>query len=163
MVLGSLLSWGGWKAAKGAYDWYQKEKQNQSGLIGKLAKSVGNHIQENYIDKIDNGLLKMGADALNRTLLNPDSKKSSENNYPDVKNGAVKNESYKSSNASYSGGEGSLYGSKPGARNPYDYASTDFESIMRKQMTPQIATNYNTGGVNKTRAKAKVYHRFHKT
>ena len=151
MVLGSLLSWGGWKAAKGAYDWYQKEKQNQSGLIGKLAKSVGNHIQENYIDKMDNGLLKMGADALNRTLLNPDSK-SKVDSHPDVKNGAAKTESYKSSNASYSGGEGSLYGSKPGARNPYDYASTDFESIMRKQM--------NNSGGTRTRRIARVYDPF---
>ena len=155
MVLGALLT--GLEYGKKAFNWYQKEKQNQSGLLGKLATAVGNHIQENYINKMDNGLLKIGAETLNKTFLNPTSN-SQTNNYPDVKNGAVRNETYNSSNASYSGGEGSLYGTKPGARNPYDYASTDFDSILRKQANMSASTPRQNP--KRTRRKVRSYRRF---
>ena len=82
---------------------------------------------------MDDGFLKYGAEALNKTFLSP---KINNNNNSD--NGALKSESHSSPNAVLSGGEGSLYNSKPGARNPYDYASTDFESILRKQMKRSI-------------------------
>lgn len=130
MVLGTILT--GLHYGKKAYDWWQDQKKDTSGIAGKFARTAGNFIQRNLINKMDDGFLKYGAEALNKTFLNP----KINNNNSD--NGALKSESHSSPNAVLSGGEGSLYNSKPGARNPYDYASTDFESILRKQMNRSI-------------------------
>ena len=142
MVLGTILT--GLHYGKKAYDWWQDQKKDTSGIAGKFARTAGNFIQRNLINKMDDGFLKYGAEALNKTFLNPKIKPSyddsaihiAHNNNSD--NGALKSESHSSPNAVLSGGEGSLYNSKPGARNPYDYASTDFESILRKQMNRSI-------------------------
>ena len=129
MVLGTILT--GLHYGKKAYDWWQDQKKDTSGIAGKFARTAGNFIQRNLINKMDDGFLKYGAEALNKTFLNPKINNNSDN-------GALKSESHSSPNAVLSGGEGSLYNSKPGARNPYDYASTDFESILRKQMNRSI-------------------------
>ena len=156
-MLGSLIGWGGWKVAKGAYDYWQKEKENKNGLIGRFAKNAGNYFQDK-INNMNDGLLKVGAATLNQTFMNPDSE-SDKDNAPDTRNGAAKTESFNSPNASYSGGEGLLYGSKPGARNPYDYASTDFESILRKQMNNQRIAQ-KTPMRRSTKRKARAFGRF---
>lgn len=134
MVLGTILT--GLHYGKKAYDWWQDQKKDTSGIAGKFARTAGNFIQRNLINKMDDGFLKYGAEALNKTFLNPKINNNNSNNNSD--NGALKSESHSSPNAVLSGGEGSLYNSKPGARNPYDYASTDFESILRKQMNRSI-------------------------
>lgn len=133
----------GAKAVKKGWDWWQNNKNDQSGIAGKFARTAGNFIQKNVINNMDDGFLKYAAEAANKTVFSPTQNNNSSNRA--IKPPAEKSESFNSSNAVYSGGEGSLYGSKPGARNPYDYASTDFEGILRKQFngfTPKRAKPY---------------------
>ena len=139
--LATLIS--GAQAVKKGWDWWQNNKNDQSGIAGKFARTAGNFLQKNVINNMDDGFLKYAAEAVNKTVFSPTQKKSSDvkTNKPPVE----KSESFNSSNAVYSSGEGSLYGNKPGARNPYDYASTDFEGILRKQFngfTPKRAKPY---------------------
>ena len=128
MVIGTILG-----AAYGAYNVYKGLKNDRSGLIGKVATKLGNRVQAG-INKWDGpGWVKDIAHAANETILNPD-QESKMDNPPDPVNSATKQESFNSPNATHSGGEGALYGTKPGARNPYDYSTHEFESIIRKSM-----------------------------
>ena len=119
--------------AYGLYNGYKALKNDRSGIIGKLATKWGNRVQAGINKWGGPGWIKDGAHALNETLLNPESE-SKMDNPPDPVNSATKQESFNSPNASHSGGEGALYGTKPGARNPYDYSTHEFESIIRKSM-----------------------------
>ena len=128
MAIGTILG-----AAYGAYNVYKGLKNNRNGLIGKVATKWGNRIQQGINKWNAPDWIKDGAHALNETILNP-SQESKVDDPPDPINGAEKQVSFNSPNATHSGGEGALYGTKPGARNPYDYSTHEFENIIRREL-----------------------------
>ena len=155
MVIGTATMAAGLAGAKSAWNWYQKEKQNKSGLIGKLSNIWGNHIQKK-INSMNDGWLKDTFSTVNETVFNPsktinrEPKSESKLYRPaDPVNGSQKQVSYNSNNASYNTGEGALYGTKPVARGPYessnnirnDYVS-DLTNIQRKMQNAHRARAY---------------------
>ena len=126
MVLNTVALLAG---AKKGIDYWNANKNNKNNFVGGIANKWGNRIQNAINNHVGDGFFKDTLSSLNETVFAPDPIKQ---NIP--KPPVEKSESRNSSNAVYSAGEGSLYGSKPGARNPYDYASTDFEGIIRKQL-----------------------------
>lgn len=145
MAIGAILG-----AAYGAYNIYKGLKNDRNGLIGKIATKWGNRVQAG-INKWDApDWIKDGAHALNETVLNPTSE-SKVDNPPDPVNGAEKQVSFNSANATHSGGEGALYGTKPGARNPYDYSTHEFENIIRKSINRLNPFNRNKVAPRKKR------------
>lgn len=131
------------------YNVYKGLKNNRSGIIGKVATKWGNRVQEGINKWGAPNWLKDIAHAANETILNPDAE-STIDNQPDPVNGASKQVSNNSPNAVHSGGEGALYGTKPGARNPYDYSTHEFENIIRREINnyyPKKQTGAKRGRV----------------
>jgi hypothetical protein len=136
MVLGAIATgYGLWNA-------FRRNTKLGAGISNK----VGNWIQEKMkVKDNDSGftkLLKGAGDALNKEVFDPDNVTSEDKapSYQQVSNN--------SSNSTWYGGEGAVYGSSPIKKQNYDYVRTDFENLLRKNLPPEIGRSHKFDRAN---------------
>ena len=137
MVLGAITAGIGLiKTGIGAWNAFRKNTKLGAGISNKL----GNLIQENTRIKDDDSgftrFLKGTADVVNKAYFDPDKETSRDKapSYQQVSNN--------SSNSTWYGGEGAVYGSSPIKKQNYDYVRTDFENLLRKNLPPEIGRSH---------------------
>ena len=137
MVLGAIAAgYGLIKTGIGAWENLRKNSKLAAGISNKL----GNLIQENTRIKDDDSgftkFLKGTADVVNKAYFDPD-KETSQDKAP-----AHQQVSNNSSNSTWYGGEGAVYGSSPIKKQNYDYVRSDFENLLRKNLPPEIGRSH---------------------
>ena len=130
MVLGAIAT------GIAAWDRFRKNTKLGAGISNK----IGNWIQEKTRVKDDDSgftrFLKGAADVVNKAYFDPD-KETSQDKAP-----TYQQVSNNSSNSTWYGGEGAVYGSSPIKKQNYDYVRTDFENLLRKNLPPEIGKSH---------------------
>ena len=149
MVLGAIAT--GINTLIGGWDILRKNSKLAAGISNK----IGNWIQEKTRVKDDDSgftkFLKGTADVLNQRYFDPD-KETSQDKAP-----SYQQVSNNSSNSTWYGGEGAVYGSSPIKKQNYDYVRTDFENLLRKNLPPEIGRSHKfdrSDAIDKALAKA---------
>ena len=113
--------------------------------IGKLSNNIGNWLQNKTASKEGDGWIKQIVKGigggLNQMLFDPTNKTSENTSPPHVQ--VSKN----SSNATWTGGEGMVYGTHPNIKQNYqpsrsDFVRTDFENFQRRMRPSTIGSSH---------------------